>query len=91
MNEERVCFEAATGVDEEPTQTALFTLIRAYSDPFERSLSIPILYSKRDVTEGDTRRFSRRFLLGMFGWEGEDAPHGDRRTLRLFWIPVRLS
>lgn len=71
--------------------TALFTLIRAYRDDKETSLSIPLLFTSRNVTEGDVRSFSRRFLFGMFGYEGEDGPDHSTRALRLFWLPVRLS
>lgn len=71
--------------------TALFTLIKAYRDARESSLSIPILFTSREVEDRRARRFSRRALLGMFGYEGEDAATGESsRTLRLFWLPLRL-
>ena len=70
--------------------TALFTLIRAYRDDKESSLSIPLLFTSRNVEEDGVRKFSRRILAGMFGYEGEDGPETSSRALRLFWLPVPL-
>jgi len=72
--------------------TAFMNLVKAYSDPHESSLSIPLLFTTRTVTEESVTRFSRRFLAGLFGWEGEDGRDGrSSRTLRLFWIPIHLD
>lgn len=71
--------------------TALFTLVKAYRDKYESSLSIPLLYTSRTVQEGGVQKFSRRVLAGMFGYEGEDGTEGSSRTLRLFWLPLDLD
>lgn len=72
--------------------TLFMNLFKAYSDEHESSISIPVLFTSRTLEEGGVTRYSRRFLMGMFGYEGEDGQGGERkRTLRLFWLPIDLS
>ncbi|MFH0946799.1 MAG: hypothetical protein V2A76_16515 [Planctomycetota bacterium] len=69
--------------------TVFMNLVKAYSDEHESSLSIPLLFTTRTVTEKGITRYSRRFLSGLFGWGGADGPDGQSsRSLLLFWIPI---
>lgn len=71
--------------------TALMNLVKVYEDERESSLSIPLLFTSRTVEERGVTKWSRRFLMGMFGWEGEEAPGGaSTRRLRLFFLPLEL-
>lgn len=73
--------------------TSLFRLVKYYRDPDESSLSIPLLWTQREIRGATRTQFSWRTLGGLFGWEGEDAKDGTAasRTLRLFWLPIRVS
>ncbi len=71
--------------------TALMNLVKVYEDERESSLSVPLLFTSRTVEEDGVTKWSRRILMGMFGWEGEEAPGGaSTRRLRLFFLPVEL-
>jgi len=71
--------------------TALMNFVKVYEDAKESSLSIPLLFTSRTVEEQGVTKWSRRFLMGMFGWEGEEAPGGESSTrIRLFFLPVEL-
>lgn len=81
--------DAAGGATE---HTALFNLIKYYGDAAESSWSIPLLWTSRTIAGENATEFTRRTLLGMFGWEGVDRSDGSaERTLRLFWIPIRMG
>ena len=72
--------------------TVFMNLVKAYFDDKESSLSIPLLFTTRTVKENGVTRYSRRFLAGLFGWEGEDGPDGaSSSAIRLFWIRIKLS
>ncbi|MBK6941006.1 MAG: hypothetical protein IPH13_12550 [Planctomycetes bacterium] len=70
---------------------ALFRLYRAYFSAAETKVSIPLVVSWRSFyTDGKQTGWSRRFLGGMFGWEGEETRDGVENSLVLFWFPVKI-
>ncbi len=71
--------------------TAVLNLVKAYSDTRESSLSIPLLFTTRTVQEHGVTKFSRRVLLGLFGYEGEDGPGISKRRIRLLGLPIDLD
>ena len=71
--------------------TAIFNLFKAYTDPRETTVSIPLICTWRTVQEGSETKWTRRFIAGLFGMEGSDGPGGSTTALRLFGFKIPLG